>query len=163
MSIDTREPALKTFLQERELLISVACSIVQSRAIAEELVQDSWLRWIERTYPDDKALPIFRRIVANLARDWYRRKRTETLVLSAQAHEPQYQLDTERVVIARQDLAIIVSALESLPSRNVAAFRMSRVDGLTYAEIAKRMDTVPSRIHGYVVKTLAHLTVCLME
>lgn len=163
MSTNTPGPALETFQQERELLISIACSIVHSRAIAEELVQDSWLRWGEQTYPQDKALPIFRKIVANLARDWYRRRRTETVILADQDRETQYHLDAERVMIARDDLGKIVAALAELPPRTVDAFRMSRIDGLTYAQIAQRLDTVPSRVHAYVVKTLAHLTICLME
>ncbi|MEM8793730.1 MAG: sigma-70 family RNA polymerase sigma factor [Pseudomonadota bacterium] len=157
------EKALQSFIEDREKLIAAACRIVESRAIAEELVQDSWLRWQQRDYPPHEAKPIFRSIVANLARDWLRRQRTETRFLKLHAALDEDRRDAERIVIARQDLARIVSALDQLPTRTVTAFRMSRVDGLTYAEIAKRLDTVPSRVHGYIVKAIAHVTLSLME
>ena len=67
------EQALTTFLRHREKLIAKACRIVESRAIAEEFVQDSWLRWHERQYPPQKSQQILRRIVRNLALDWLRR------------------------------------------------------------------------------------------
>ncbi|MEM7236893.1 MAG: sigma-70 family RNA polymerase sigma factor [Pseudomonadota bacterium] len=157
------EQALRSFVEERERLIATACRIVDSRAVAEELVQDTWLRWQQRGYPSEDAKPIFRSIVANLARDWLRRQRRERDFLKRHAEVDEDRRDAERIVIARQDLKKIVRALDQLPPRVVSAFRMSRVDGLTYAEIAARLDTVPSRVHGYIFKALTHVTFCLME
>lgn len=59
----TEEPAdhaLMTFVSSRERLIAVACRVVERRAVAEELVQDSWLQWHARIHPAKKALPILR-------------------------------------------------------------------------------------------------------
>lgn len=80
MSEQTVDPGLRCFVDDRDRLIAIACRIVDSRAVAEELVQESWLRWDARDYPADKAAPIFRSIVANLARDWRRRQRTESTI-----------------------------------------------------------------------------------
>ncbi|MEM6578330.1 MAG: sigma-70 family RNA polymerase sigma factor [Pseudomonadota bacterium] len=154
---------MSAFVEDREALIGVACRIVDSRAVAEELVQESWLRWAQTDYAARDARPIFRRIVSNLAFDWVRRRRTETLILRQTAPAEQDPRDAERVVLAREDLRRMVAALNTLPPRTVTAFRLSRVEGKTYAEIARHLDTVPSRVHGYVVKALATIAVVLID
>lgn len=155
--------AASAFLEERELLISVACRIVENRAIAEEIVQESWLRWIQKEYAACDARPIFRRIVSNLALDSVRRRQRETLILRQTTCSEQDCRDAERVIIAREDLRRMIEALNTLPPRTVTAFRLSRLEGRTYADIARELDTVPSRIHGYVVKALATIATVLIE
>ena len=155
--------ALTTFVEDRETLISVACRIVESRADAEELVQESWLRWAQKEYAAHDANPVFRRIVSNLAFDWVRRRRTEAIVLRQTTRLEQDPRDAERVILAREDLRRMVEAVNTLPPRTVKAFRLSRLEGKTYAEIARELDTVPSRVHGYVVKALATIAVILID
>ncbi|MEM6900147.1 MAG: sigma-70 family RNA polymerase sigma factor [Pseudomonadota bacterium] len=150
-------------MSERDRLIAIACRIVDSRAVAEELVQESWIRWHSRSYPTEKATPVFRSIVMNLARDWRRRSKVEASFISSLTATFDDPRDAERIVIARQEVMRIVSALEELDPRVVLAFRLHRFEGRTLSQIAKELDTVPSRIHSYVVKALTHLTFRLME
>lgn len=154
---------LQVYLGERNSLIAIACRIVESRAIAEELVQDSWFRWDKKEYSPEKAKPIFRSIVLNLARDWKRRQQLETAILEAIPHIERDTRDAERIVIARQEIKKMIKALEELEPRVVTAFRLHRLEGLSMAEIAERLDTVPSRIHAYLVKAITHITLRLIE
>ncbi|MEM8823943.1 MAG: sigma-70 family RNA polymerase sigma factor [Pseudomonadota bacterium] len=151
------DPALQTFLKDRESLIAMACRVVESRAIAEELVQDTWLRWDKRSYPADKARPIFRRIVANLAIDWTRSRKTERQVLSELLLADSPSVCSERVVIARQDLRRVIDALDQLPRRSVKAFRMRFIDGLTSAEIGRRLGISLSRAHALTEEALVQI------
>ncbi|MEM7215052.1 MAG: sigma-70 family RNA polymerase sigma factor [Pseudomonadota bacterium] len=157
------DPGLENFIDDRERLIAIALRIVGSHAVAEELVQESWLRWNGRGYAADKATPIFRKIVKNLALDWRRRSNTETEIIGSIMDVFDDYRDAERIVIARDEIKRIVKALEELEPRVATAFRLNRIDGLSLTEIAKRMETVPSRIHAYVVKALSHVTYRLME
>lgn len=157
------EPGLRSFMDDRDMLIAIACRIVDSRAVAEELVQESWLRWDGRSYPAQKAKPIFRRIVANLARDWRRRHSVETMIVDALPEGTDDPRDGERIVIARQEVRKVVRALDELDPRVVSAFRLHRVEGMTMTQIAELLDTVPSRVHAYIVKALAHITTRLMD
>ena len=159
----TTTPGLRTFITDRDRLIALACRITDNPAIAEELVQESWLRWQTKSYHEQDARPIFRQIVANLARDWHRRRKTEISYLVEQTGLAGSEVDSERIVIAHQELRCIVKALNRLPPRVVRAFRMSRVEGLSYAQIAQRLDTVPSRIHGYIVKALTQISLALTD
>ncbi|MEM8553492.1 MAG: RNA polymerase sigma factor [Pseudomonadota bacterium] len=158
------DPALKAFLEERERLIAMACQVVESRAVAEELVQDSWLRWHAKSYPADKAAPIFRRIVSNLALDWTRSRQTERRVLASPdltsgTDEPS----SEHIVMVRQDLKRVVAALHRLPRRTVRAFRLHFVDGLTYAEVGRRLGISLSRAHALAEDALIEITLALKD
>lgn len=155
------DPAVTAFLKERENLIGIACKIVQDHAIAEDLVQESWLRWSGRDYPQEKAAPIFKRIVTNLARDFYRGKRREAQFIA----EFGWQLDgmpsSERAVSAREELKQVVVALRSLPPRTVDAFRMHFVDGMTYAETGKQLGISLSRAHALAEDALVAIAIAV--
>lgn len=150
--------ALSVFLDRRSDLVALAQAIVKNRAVAEELVQDSWISWSGKSYPDNKAEPIFKRIVLNLAKDWYRKQKTELKRMDAYALFYDDAPDTERVCIARQDLMNVIFALQKLPARSLRAFRLSRVDGLTYAEIGERMGVATSTAYGLVAEALVQVT-----
>ncbi|MEM0922185.1 MAG: sigma-70 family RNA polymerase sigma factor [Pseudomonadota bacterium] len=158
---DPEQRAVSVFLEERHNLIALACSVVRNEAVAEELVQDSWLRWQQRLYPAQSARPILRRIVANLAKDWYRRSRSERIALEAHAATLDHALDSERVFVAREDLARVVRALRRLPERTRIAFQLHCIDELTFVEIGRRLGLSKSRVFELVEDALVHLTIAL--
>ncbi|MEM6483298.1 MAG: sigma-70 family RNA polymerase sigma factor [Pseudomonadota bacterium] len=125
------------FIADRERLIQIACRIVESRAIAEEIVQESWIRWHGRNYRPDQAGPIFRRIVANLATDWYRATRSERSVMSDIYAMRGNVPSTESAVIARNELAIIVKTISNMSDSHIKAFRKRTLHGKKYKEIAE--------------------------
>lgn len=155
------EPGLAAFIDNREKLVALASSIVGNSAVAEELVQDSWLRWNSHDYAQDKARPIFMQIVANLSRDWLRRQKSERSYLQFLNLADDAAPDTERVVISRQDLALVVDALQELPERTVDAFYMNRIGSLTFKQISVRLDISTARAHQLVRNALVHLSLRL--
>lgn len=157
------ESALYEFLNKRNQLVALACRFVDSRAVAEEIVQESWLRWQGQNYSEDNAKQMLRRIVRNLALDWYRRQRLEARILdfcSSQRHDAP---DSERVVGARQELLRIITVLQRTPPRSVTAFRMHRIDGISYAKIARKLDVSPSTAFKLVEDVLVEITLTLRD
>ncbi|MEM6678904.1 MAG: sigma-70 family RNA polymerase sigma factor [Pseudomonadota bacterium] len=154
-------PGAATFVVERQDLIALACSIVGSPAVAEELVQDSWLRWQGRAYPEEQARPILRRIVVNLAHDWHRREKRERIGMRAlsttELTAETTALNTEDIVVTRNDLAVAIAALQELPERSLLAFRLHRMEGRTYEEIAARLGVSTSRAFQLVRAALVHV------
>ncbi|MEM7731193.1 MAG: sigma-70 family RNA polymerase sigma factor [Pseudomonadota bacterium] len=149
--------SLKTYVDEREKLIAIACRIVDDHAAAEDLVQESWLRWQQKDYPDEKALAAFKRIVINLAKDLYRRRQTEKRVFGDAIWQSSAVPDSELILLARQDLRLAVSALRELPPRSVKAFKMHCADGLNCAEIGRRLGLSRSRAHELVENAMVHV------
>lgn len=151
------DQAVGTFIEERERLVALACSIVRDQAIAEDIVQESWIRWTGRNYSAHGARPIFRRIVMNLARDWYRRSKTEMEVMNTQRLLFSSSFDSERIVFARLEVIAVARAVAHLPDRTRHAFRMHRIEGLGYAEIGKRLSISPSTAFAHVENALVAL------
>ncbi|MEM9911594.1 MAG: RNA polymerase sigma factor [Pseudomonadota bacterium] len=146
--------ALDTFVTRRNDLVALANRVVKNRAIAEELVQDSWIQWSSKTYPNGDASPIFSRIVLNLSFDWLRKQKREWTKLEAFSLLYDSSPDTERVVIARHDLLNVMRALQQLTPRSLRAFRLSRVEEMTFAEIGQEMGLATSTAHRLVSEAL---------
>lgn len=153
----TSDSALEAYMSEREDLLALARAVVGNLHVAEDLVQDSWLRWHNKNYPVNKARPILRRIVSNLAYDWRRRQKTELRFIGIVSRSEEAIPDSERVLIARQDLAATVVALSELPQRTLVAFKMNRIDGLTYVEIGSRLGVSAPRACQMVRRALVHV------
>ena len=152
---------LKTYVDERDALIALAIRIVDSHAIAEEIVQESWLRWSKHNYAADEAAPLFRSIVRNLAHDWRRVRHREIRSLpDLEALRGEVPC-SERTIIAKDELQRVVEALHKLPPRTLRAFRLRFVHGLTYAQVGKRIDLSLSRSRALVENAMVEVSIAL--
>ncbi|MEM9127711.1 MAG: RNA polymerase sigma factor [Pseudomonadota bacterium] len=152
---------MKPFVDEREKLIATAVRIVNDRAIAEDLVQESWLRWASKNYQASQARLILLRIVKNLAIDWRRRRRVEFEALETHRLFQDSPYDAERIVGARQLLERVVQVIETLPPRTRLAFRYSRVEGLTLKETGRRLGVSESRASQLVSDAIIRIVAVL--
>jgi RNA polymerase sigma-70 factor (ECF subfamily) len=69
----------------------------------------------------------------------------------------------ERVLLAREQVAMVRTVLERLPDRVRAAFLLHRFEELSYSEIAKRLGVSVSSIEKYISQALKELTAARME
>lgn len=161
MDKDFGDTALAAYLREKSDLTALAISVVGNSHVAEDIVQDCWLRWSQRRYPLDQARPILMRILKNLAIDWHRRRRIEFECLEAQRILQDQAPDVEREVIARDRLERVIRALQELPPRTLFAFRCSRVGGLTLKETGRRLGVSESRASQLVADAIVHITTAL--
>ncbi|WP_299851403.1 sigma-70 family RNA polymerase sigma factor [uncultured Roseovarius sp.] len=96
-----------------------------------------------------------------LSRTWYRRQRTEYQNLTTYKLIAQDAPDAERVVIARQQVALVINALAMMPERMRKAFRLSRLDGLTYREIGARLGVSEASAYRLVGEALVQIVLHL--
>jgi RNA polymerase sigma-70 factor (ECF subfamily) len=68
------------------------------------------------------------------------------------------EVSPERVLLAREQIAMVRMVLERLPERVRAAFVLHRFEELGYAEIAKRLGVSVSSIEKYISQALKELT-----
>ncbi|MEM9247738.1 MAG: sigma-70 family RNA polymerase sigma factor [Pseudomonadota bacterium] len=154
---------MQTFVTERDTLIATACRIVNNRAVAEDLVQESWLRWASKPYQPTQIRPILLQIIRNLSIDWLRRQQTERTGNAELSRWTDDGPDTERIVIARQELRCVVRALQKLPARTLTAFRLRRLDGLTYKEIGRRLGISEASAYRLVADALLQVILAMDE
>ena len=147
----------RVFVGRRYELIAAAENVVGSRAVAEELVQESWLRWCTKSYDAKLAGPLLHKIVRNLALDWLRREKVERDNLAEPQLAPGTAPDGERVAIGREAVRIAAAALAELPERTQRAFVLRSVEGASYDEIGVVLGVSSQRAHQLVRAALIHV------
>ena len=73
------------------------------------------------------------------------------------------EVSPERVLLAREQVAMVRTVLERLPDRVRSAFVLHRFEELGYAEIAKRLGVSVSSIEKYISQALKELTAARMR
>lgn len=69
----------------------------------------------------------------------------------------------ERVLAAREQVEMVVAALEDLPERTRFAFVLHRFEGLRQQEIARRLGISVSAVEKHIVRALDHVSSATRE
>jgi RNA polymerase sigma factor (sigma-70 family) len=160
---DTR---LKLYLTHRSALVDYATSLSGgSRALAEDIVQDAFLRFVPEptdaaaTAPE-KPLSYLYRIVRNLAFDGMRRgaaearrDRSQMVLAKPEAAVPS----PEDVLQHRDELRLVSDVLASLPPQMRQAFELQRFGGLSFQQIGARMNVSPATAHRLAQSALVEI------
>jgi RNA polymerase sigma-70 factor, ECF subfamily len=155
------DSATKAFLAHRNLLFTVAYELLGSAADAEDVLQETWLRWVGvdlDTVRDQRGYLV--RITTRQALDRLRtlRRRRESYV-GPWLPEP---LLTAPDVAADLELADSVSmamllVLETLTPTERAVFVLREVFDLAYDEIAEAVDKSPAAVRQVAHRARAHV------
>src|SRR5690606_23801674 len=88
----------------------------------------------------------------------------KTLTHRSRDHEPFEDavhgfesISPERVISARQSVAVLKAALLRLAARTQAVFVLHRFEGLRYEEIAKRLGLSMSAVEKHMMKAMKHI------
>jgi len=142
-----------------------AVALVRDAAVAEDLVQEAFVRlWDWRTRLEAETplrawlFRTVRNLALNLRRDATNRQQllTDPMALaSAAAPRPAPSPDAG---VAGDDLAAQVSALvDELPPRQREALLLTRVEGLSHAEVSEVMGCAPRTVNNHLVAALITL------
>lgn len=125
---------------------------------ADDLVQEVFTRLQARaaTDPVDNVERYLFRIANNVlatraTRDTKGGRRREVLHESL---DPPDELSPERVVAARQELALVIASVRNMPLRARQAFILHRFEEMTYAAIAKRMGVSVSAVERLLSRAM---------
>jgi RNA polymerase sigma-70 factor (ECF subfamily) len=150
-----REVATDVFTELRPLLFTVAYELLGVAADADDVLQDSWLRWAEvdlGTVRDPKAYLV--RIVTRQALNRIRatRRRREDYV-GPWLPEPLLTAPdvADDVELAESVSTAMLVVLDSLSPLERAVFVLREVFGFEYDEVAEALDRTPA-----AVRQLAH-------
>lgn len=155
------ETALATFTEHRAALVDYAAGIVGSRESAEDVVQEAWLRLdaVAGARTLDHPLGYLYRIVRNLAFDLMRRASFERRHFDSgpgSEHVAEDRPSQEDALRHRQELEIVMLALQDLPERTRIAVELHRFRGCKLKEIAERLGISVALAHALVYDGLDH-------
>ncbi|MEU4704367.1 RNA polymerase sigma-70 factor [Nonomuraea dietziae] len=162
MSRDDRpDPATEAFVAHRNLLFTVAYEMLGSAADAEDVLQETWLRWAGvdlDTVRDRRAYLV--RIAARQALSRLRTlgRRKESYV-GPWLPEPLLTAPdvAEDVVLADSVSMAMLLVLETLQPTERAVFVLREVFDLDYDEIAEAVDKSPAAVRQIAHRARAHV------
>jgi RNA polymerase sigma factor (sigma-70 family) len=154
-----------TFVAHRARLQGVAHKITGRRELAEDVVQDAFLKLSDVTDSLRVQHPIAYcfQIVRNLAIDCRRRMALEAVMFAdgeSGDHVPAQQGGPEQYAISRQNLVIVDEVLSTLPSRTRQAFEMYRVNGMTQRAIGEHLGVSAALVNTMIRDAVQALACC---
>ena len=142
-----------------EPLVRVAHSLVSDLAVAEDVVQEVFIKFWERRetvniektiYGYLKQAVIFRSI------DYLRKtKRLNEHILIHQQSTLQLNLHTpEKELLSKENLKAIYEKIEALPEKSKLIFKLSRFEELSYSEIAQQLNVSVKTVEYHISRAL---------
>lgn len=134
----------RMLLTERPLLMRLVQRIVGSASAAEDVTQSMWLRIqrIDDHPPIENKRAYLYRLARNLAIDHAHADRRRAAIHAEAADllsQPVEGSAGERPHLARDQLQRIAAVIATLPVRTQEVFILSRLEGLSYRDIAARL------------------------
>lgn len=128
------------------------------RERAADIAQDTFLRLlVTRRLPEQgEGRRYLTQIARNLIIDQWRRQRIEQAYLESLAALPEPEtpsLETRAMVI--ETLIQIDAMLDGMPAKVREAFLLSQFEGLTYPQIAERLEVSVSSVQKYMLRAIA--------
>lgn len=140
------------YRREHAPMVRLAHLLVRDRAVAEELVQDAFLRLHTRLDRVDDPGAYLRTTVVNLCRGHGRRQQT------ARRHDPVLAgVDRVEPPPLPPELGEVWQALGRLPERRRDALVLRYYADLPTEEVARLLDTRPSTARSLIRRGLASL------
>jgi RNA polymerase sigma-70 factor (ECF subfamily) len=155
------DPATEAFLAHRNLLFTVAYQMLGSAADAEDVLQETWLRWVSvdlAAVRDERAYLV--RITTRLAlmrlRTLGRRKES---YVGPWLPEPLLTAPdvAEDVELADSVSMAMLLVLETLTPAERAVFVLREVFDLGYDEIAEAVDKTPAAVRQIAHRARSHV------
>lgn len=174
---DTAASGTRTDLDERfrkPLFLFFRRRLAGRREDAEDLTQEVFARLARR--PDQNNGETLEAYVFKIANsvftDWHRHR----ISRRADVHENlDHAIETdifpsilvearspERVLIGKEALQILEKALSQVSERTRDIFLLSRIDGLPYQEIGRRLGISASAVEKHVERALTHIRTALL-
>jgi RNA polymerase sigma-70 factor (ECF subfamily) len=153
--------ATETFVAHRNLLFTVAYEMLGSAADAEDVLQETWLRWVDidlAQVGDQRAylVRITTRQALNRLRTMQRRKET---YVGSWLPEPLLTAPdvAEDIELAESISMALMLVLETLTPTERAVFVLREVFDVSYEEIAAALDKTPAAVRQIAYRARQHV------
>jgi RNA polymerase sigma factor (sigma-70 family) len=130
---------------------------------AADIAQDACVRALGIAQPDGVRDPVhyLMRIVRNVFVDRKRKGQREAQLfhtLEDGVANIGGDADPERILAGKQQLQMVMDAIDALPPRCREAFTLHRFHGLSYAAIARRMGVGTGTVEKHIAEAMLRIT-----
>ena len=158
----TARTLIDCFQQHYTALLQFLMRQLQDTELAADVAQETYLRLVAMGEPEqqiEQPRAFIFRIASNLAIDQQRREARHSQRRAPEelaCDETDRRLCTETIHLARERLSQLDTALAELPPNCAQALMLSRLDGLSYAEISQQLGVSQSMVARYIAQALKH-------
>lgn len=127
---------------------------------ADDLVQDVFVRLAGLPRLSDLANPAayLQRIARNLVVDRSRRRKTRDIFyVPLDDWDGEVEATQEVTMVAEDMLKLYERAMDELPERTRTIFLLQRVEGMTYRQIARKLDVTLWTVEHHMKRAIAHI------
>ena len=160
-------PLIAAYLRKRADLVRFFTVRMRSATLAEDLVQDLFLKLSGMTVPEDLQSPdaFLYRVATNLMLDRAKQQHRQAArdgswnrETVGDAPEPaSFEPPADDALASRQELQRLREGVERLPPQVAAAFRLHKFEGLSHSEVAARLGVSRSSVEKYIMTALRTL------
>jgi RNA polymerase sigma-70 factor (ECF subfamily) len=150
----------------RNKIYSIAFELTESTTVAEEIVQDVFLKiWVKRGSLHE--IEHFRAYLFTITRNYVftalkRIARKETIEVSAIQDAPLYDNDTEDRVLNKEYTRILQAAIDRLPEQQKQVYNLIKKEGLKREEAAAALHLSPETVKTHLAQAMRSIrTYCL--
>jgi len=156
----------EVFIANRPQLWRLARRIIGTSDLADDVVQDAYLRVVNSPFERkaDRPLSYCCQVVRNMAFDYCRHHKTESTYRDFDADVEIIDVagppSPERLMCERQVLVQLDRALGRLAPRTRRVFEMYRLEGLTQRDIAQRLGCALGLVNGLISQAADAIQSC---
>jgi RNA polymerase sigma-70 factor (ECF subfamily) len=175
MNVSKHEGLIRVYHDHRPALLRMLTARTGEPSDAEDLLQELWIR-VQRQPPVEvqHARAYLFRMAQNLLTDRMRarqRRMTRERRWSDEATDfapsMSAQVDhaktAEQLMLEREDIATLASAIASLPDGARRAFELHKIDGVSQLEVADRLGISKSGVEKHMAVAIKYLRRALMN
>ncbi|WP_282011694.1 RNA polymerase sigma factor [Nitrospina watsonii] len=149
------------FLAHQKELKRFLNAKVRCADTADDLIQETFLRvaQIPSSVTIENARSYLYRTASNLAIDHFRterRRQTHPTETESLWNIPDTTAPVEHSIEGRKKLAVLKEALDELPLLTQKIFHLHRMEGRTYADVARLLKVSESTVQKHLAKALYH-------
>jgi RNA polymerase sigma factor (sigma-70 family) len=153
---------LDAFAAARPRLESIARARTGSGGVAEDVLQDTWLRLagIDVAGTIDNPIGFATRAVGNAVTDHLRKESRRGRIdaeLADLMSGSVEELSPERIAIAREQLRAVWQALDAMPARSRDIFMSNRFSGKSHRAIATELGITEEAVYYHIRRVLERL------
>lgn len=155
----------RLYREHARALYRYVVSFTGSPDVAEDVVQETFIRLMERKPTDTAIRGWLFQVATNLSRDAHRRDVRHARLLAEAPHDATQgdaPAETSAAALAEDARLVATSALRALPERDRTVLLM-REEGFSHAEIARAVGTTEKSVGTFIARAMTRLATILDE
>ncbi len=162
------------FLAQRANLCRFVAARLRNEAMAEDIVQEVWLKIEKSTTPevidnpDGYLFTIANRLCLDVIRQQKRQKVreekwTEQTTTKLDGIATSQEQDAESMLLQAERIRKVRLAISKLPTKSQQAFKLHRMQEMSHKEVAAEMGISVSTVEKHIIRAMKELVQTLKE